>query len=51
MGQLESLEAQIQHYGYDVIQKRFDRLKKRRFVLFPFLRAKWLLRKLRILKG
>lgn len=37
----------LESYAADVIYKRIERLKARKFVLFPWLRIKWLMRKYR----
>jgi hypothetical protein len=48
---LDILEKEVANYGLSVLRKRFARLQSRKFVLFRFLRAKLLLRKIRFLKG
>ena len=45
------LELDVKDYATRVLQKRFDRLSNRKLVLFPWLRAKWLLRKIAFLKN
>lgn len=48
---LNELEGEVKWYALNVLNKRYERLINRKFVLFPWLRAKWLLRKIRIAKG
>lgn len=45
------LEERAKLIAIGRLEKRIARLEARRFILFPFLRAKWLLRKLRFLCG
>lgn len=45
------LENAIVNYGVEALQARFDKLKSKRRVFFPFLRVRLLLRKARILGG
>jgi hypothetical protein len=47
MAELKDLRVQVQNYGVAVLEKRIERLLNRKFVLFPILRVKLLLRKLR----
>jgi len=47
----KELEEKLQNKGAEVLEKRINRLVGRRFVLFPYLRVKMLLKKLRYLKG
>jgi len=51
MSDLDDLEIAVKNYGMQVLHKRYEKLIARKFVLFPYLRAKHLLRKIRILKG
>lgn len=46
-----SISTEVRAYGYAIIQKRFARLKDRKFVLFPWLRIALLLRKLKKLES
>lgn len=48
---LKKLEADLQEKAAYVLLRRFDRLMNRRFVLFPLLRYRMLLRKVRIVMG
>jgi len=48
---LNALEAEVKRYALAVLTRRYERLLNRKVVLFPWLRAKWLLRKIRIAKG
>lgn len=47
--QIEQLEARVKALGIRVLEKRIARLEGRKW--FLFLRVKWLLRKVRLLKG
>lgn len=47
--QLDHLEKRVVALGVRVLEKRIARLEGRKW--FLFLRVKWLLRKVRILKG
>lgn len=47
MESLQDLRARVQKYAVAILAKRMDKLNARLFVLFPVLRAKLLLRKLR----
>jgi hypothetical protein len=38
------LKEDLGVYAYEVIRKKFDRLERRRFVLFPWLRIRRLLK-------
>lgn len=48
---LDEFEQDLIEFGASKLMARFERLKSRRFVLFPYLRARMLLRKLRKLTG
>lgn len=47
----KELESAIVQYAVVALAKRFERLKTRQFVLFPVLRARFLLRRLRKVIG
>jgi hypothetical protein len=51
MDELKQLQNRVQKYGARVLEKRLARLEGRKFVLFPFLRARMLLRRIRVLMG
>ena len=44
-------EQELRLMGIALLEKRINRLANRRFVLFPWLRIKWLLKKVRYLMG
>lgn len=46
MKEFDDLKNEIRVDSVRLIKKRWNRLKRRRFVLFPWLRRKWLMRKL-----
>ena len=49
--ELSQLEAALKLDAVELLTKRHERLKGRYLVLFPWLRIKWLLRKVRIAQG
>lgn len=50
MADIKTLREMVQNYGADKMSVRIERLLARKFVLFPILRAKLILRKLRKLE-
>jgi len=48
--ELHVLEREIQEYAMVVVKAKLERLKARRFVLFPWLRARRLLKLVRHIK-
>jgi len=47
MACIKALRERVQNYGADKMAIRIERLLNRKFVLFPILRVKLILRKLR----
>lgn len=43
---IQKLRDGVLSYGLDAMEKRFEKLKSRRFVLFPVLRAKMMLKRI-----
>lgn len=48
--QLESLKSRVGVFMVGVVTKRVDRVLGRKFLVFPWLRGKWLARKIRIIE-
>lgn len=46
MATLDDLKADAKQYGVDLLVKRFQTLKNRSFVIFPWLRIRLLLRRI-----
>ena len=45
----DELKDRLRDRGMAIIEKRLNRLERKCFVFFPYLRVKWLLSKLRYL--
>jgi hypothetical protein len=45
MKELDDVQDKLRHDACKLLEKRIERLRARKFVLFPWLRIKWLMRK------
>ena len=48
---LEEVKKDLVHKGEALLMKRSERLLNRKVILLPWLRIKWLLKKIQILRG